>query len=643
MLKYPHTLERKLPLMMSGIFIVVFATILGAAYSSLTRSARTTAQTSLSRATQQLARIAERTIPNSVVRYRAAANDSSVRIALRAAGDSSKSRHAASQDSAVLQALARLRPPNDSLTIAIELWSANGKRVAFVGPDRFALGHESESHGTVGGPSFTGLESLVPIDSLQYGKLYPADGGMRLWSVLPVMNGTTVLGYVARQAGIGSSPATEAIIRELAGHTVYPYYKNTDGSGWTTLSGRMASPPAVERGFPPVITRPGIGEVVSADEQVTGTPLVVTMEVPMSEVLAEPRRIVRTLTFLSVVLIAVGVLASWMIARRITEPLGTITAAASTIARGDYATRVPRAGDAELVRLADSFNDMVQEIAESHDALAKQTDVAKTANRAKSDFLATMSHELRTPLNAIGGYVDLMDMGLRGPVNETQRRDLSRIRAAQQHVLGLISSMLDLSRIEAGRVSYDLQPVALDKFLEGLDVLVAPQAATKSFDLDYVAPDPMLGALADREKLRQILLNLLSNAIRHTPSGGRITLDASAIDIDRVAIRVSDTGPGIPESKHEAIFEPFVQLDRTLARPREGVGLGLSISRDLARGMGGELSVSNQPAGGACFTLTLLRADVTDPVARMAFTGEMPVGIPARELADATAPGEPRR
>jgi signal transduction histidine kinase len=391
------------------------------------------------------------------------------------------------------------------------------------------------------------------------------------------------------------------------------------------------------------ITRPGIGPIIFADEEIAGTPLAVALEVPMSEVLSEPRRILRTLAFLSVVLIGVGVFASWMIARRITEPLGNITAAATTIAGGNYSTRVPRNGDAELVRLADSFNEMVREIAESHDALAQQTDVAKAANRAKSDFLATMSHELRTPLNAIGGYVDLMDMGLRGPVNEAQRRDLNRIRAAQQHVLGLISSMLDLSRIEAGRVSYDLQPVALDSFLLGLDVLVAPQAATKSFTLDYIPPDPTLGALADREKLRQILLNLVSNAIRHTPSGGRITLDACEVDADHVAVRVSDTGPGIPESKREAIFEPFVQLDRTLSQPREGVGLGLSISRDLARGMGGELSVSNQPTGGACFTLTLLRASVSDPAARIAFTGEMPVGMPPHELADVGGPGELRR
>ena len=612
--------------MMSGIFLIVFATILGAAYSALTRSARQTAQTSLSRATQQMARLGERGIPATVARYRGVATDSNIRLALRAAGDSSTRLGPGPTRDSAARALDRLRPPNDSLSLALELWSASGQRIAFAGPDRFKLAHESESHAAIGLQSFDGVEAIAPVDSLQFGKIFPADGHMRIWTVLPVMNGNTVLGYVARQAGFGANPATEKTLRELAGHTVYSYYKNADGTGWTTLSGRMASPPAVDRSLPPVASRAGIGDILSAEEQISGTPLVITMEVPMSEVLSEPRRILRTLAFLSVVLIAVGVLASWMIARRVTEPLGNITAAAATIARGDYGTRVPRAGDAELVRLADSFNDMVQEIAESHAALATQKDVANSANRAKSDFLATMSHELRTPLNAIGGYVDLMDMGLRGPVNEVQRRDLTRIRAAQQHVLGLISSMLDLSRIEAGRVSYDLQPVALGSFLEGLDVLVAPQAATKSFDLDYMPADPTLGALADREKLRQILLNLLSNAIRHTPSGGRIALNASPIDADRVAIRVCDTGPGIPEAKHAAIFEPFVQLDRTLSRPREGVGLGLSISRDLARGMGGDLSVSNQATGGACFTLTLLRAEVSDAVASMPFTGEMPIG-----------------
>ena len=619
--------------MMSGIFLVVFATILAAAYSSLTRSARKTAQTSLSRATQQLARLGERGIPLTLARYRPVASDSNIRIALRAADDSSTSRVGPSRDSATLQALEKLRPPNESLGLSVELWSARGKRVAFTGPDRFKLARETERRIPVASPAFEGLETIAPIDSLQYGKIFAADGRMRIWTVLPVMEGKTVLGYLARETGFAANPATEKTIRELVGHTAYTYYRNSDGSNWTTLSGEAATPPAVERTFPPRATRAGIGEIISVDEQISGTPLVITMEVPISEVLSEPRRILRTLAFLSVVLIAVGVLASWMIARRVTAPLGTITTAAATIARGDYATRVPRAGDAELVRLADSFNEMVREIAESQDALAKQTDVANSANRAKSDFLATMSHELRTPLNAIGGYVDLMDMGLRGEVNEAQRRDLSRIRAAQQHVLGLISSMLDLSRIEAGRVSYDLQSVALDPFLEGLDVLVAPQAATKSFSLDYIPPDPTLGALADREKLRQILLNLLSNAIRHTPSGGRITLSASAVDAERVAINVCDTGPGIPEAKHEAIFEPFVQLDRSLAHPREGVGLGLSISRDLARGMAGELSVSNQPTGGACFTLTLKRTIVSETAARMAFTGEMPVGMPTRPFA----------
>src|SRR5436305_10040449 len=148
-----------------------------------------------------------------------------------------------------------------------------------------------------------------------------------------------------------------------------------------------------------------------------------------------------------------------MIARRITQPLGNITTAASTIARGDYGTRVPRDGDAELVRLADSFNDMVQEIAESHDALAKQTEVAKAANRAKSDFLATMSHELRTPLNAIGGYTDLLTMGLRGPLTEQQDEDLRRIQRNQAQLMNIINDILNFARLEAGAVELVIAPV----------------------------------------------------------------------------------------------------------------------------------------------------------------------------------------
>jgi signal transduction histidine kinase len=311
----------------------------------------------------------------------------------------------------------------------------------------------------------------------------------------------------------------------------------------------------------------------------------------------------------------VGAAASWLISRRVTRPLAALTGASEAIASGDYEARVRLEGHDEMVRLATAFNRMGAEVAETRQQLETQAQaagkaraLAESASRAKSDFLAVMSHELRTPLNAIAGYTELLLLGLRGPLTEAQRRDLERIRANEQHLLGLIGAVLDLSRIESGRVAYELETVVVDPFLRELDALVVPQAHAKSLALEYTGSRPDLRVVADREKLRQIMLNLISNAIRHTPAGGRVTLAAEANGDNSVTLSVRDTGEGIPSEARERIFEPFVQLDRSLTQSREGVGLGLAISRDLARGMGGDLTVESEPRMGSTFLLKLRRA-----------------------------------
>jgi signal transduction histidine kinase len=235
-----------------------------------------------------------------------------------------------------------------------------------------------------------------------------------------------------------------------------------------------------------------------------------------------------------------------------------------------------------------------------------------------------MSHELRTPLNAIGGYAELIDMGLRGPVSDEQRRDLMRIRASQQHLLGLIGGVLDLSRIESGRVTYDLASIAVDPFLAGLEALVLPQAIAKHQVLTYRPCAPRLTVFADREKLRQIMINLLSNAIRHAPAEASITVEAEDRGANLIALAVSDTGQGIPLDRHESIFEPFVQLDRSFNARSEGIGLGLAISRDLARGMGGDITVISAVGHGARFVVTL-PAGVYDNRTLTSGTTETPV------------------
>jgi PAS domain S-box-containing protein len=233
---------------------------------------------------------------------------------------------------------------------------------------------------------------------------------------------------------------------------------------------------------------------------------------------------------------------------------------------------------------------------------------AEAANRSKADFLAHMSHELRTPLNAIAGYSELMELGLHGPLTAEQVEDLRRIKKSQRHLLSLINDVLNFAKLEATHVRYEIKPVNVKAAVSALEALIAPQMTAKA--LTYVPGeiDEALFALGDEEKVQQILLNLLSNAVKFTGPGGRISIAATRVE-DWICIEVADTGVGIPIDKQKLIFEPFVQLERTLSSAHEGTGLGLAISRDLARGMRGELTVDSTLGRGSAFSLRLPAVD----------------------------------
>ena len=232
---------------------------------------------------------------------------------------------------------------------------------------------------------------------------------------------------------------------------------------------------------------------------------------------------------------------------------------------------------------------------------------AETANRAKAEFLAVMSHELRTPLNAIGGYAELIELGIRGPVTDEQREDLARIQASQRHLLGLINEVLNYARLETGSVRYDLAAVPVRDALVAAEGLMTPQARAKGVPLQVAETPPALLVRADDDRLRQIVVNLLSNAVKFTDRGGTVVVSCAA-DGALVRVHVRDTGIGIAPDKLQAVFEPFVQVRADLTRPHEGTGLGLAISRDLAWGMGGDLTAVSTPGVGSTFTLTLPRA-----------------------------------
>ncbi len=273
---------------------------------------------------------------------------------------------------------------------------------------------------------------------------------------------------------------------------------------------------------------------------------------------------------------------------------------------------------ARLVMLRDITH---RKRAEEHAAQLERERIARAeaeaASNAKSEFLATMSHELRTPLNAVIGYSELLDLDIAGPLNEDQRRHISRIRECGRHLLSLVNEVLDLAKIEAGRLTLQTGVGRLGTTTDAALSLVQGTADASGITLITRSPNtPALFFRGDEDRTRQILINLLNNALKFTPVGGTVTVEsgqqADAPPEARVAeeggwifVRVSDTGIGIPGDQIAHIFEPFTQVARGHTRPRDGSGLGLTISRRLARMMHGDLTVRSEQGSGSVFTLWL--------------------------------------
>jgi hypothetical protein len=228
-----------------------------------------------------------------------------------------------------------------------------------------------------------------------------------------------------------------------------------------------------------------------------------------------------------------------------------------------------------------------------------------------------MSHELRTPLNAVLGYSELLELGISGPLTDKMREQIGRIRMSGVHLLGLVNDILDLAKVEAGRLQVRSEPASAEGTVAAAIALIQPQAAARGLEL-AIKPTPQPEPIyrGDDERVRQILVNLLSNAVKFTPPGGTISLEIAQsrapgpdtrLQPSRsyVSFQVTDTGRGIPEEKQLSIFDPFVQAESGHSRSREGSGLGLTISRRLARLMGGDLTLKSRVGEGSTFTLWL--------------------------------------
>lgn len=593
------SLERKLPLLISVLLVALAGGLTAAGYHEVRQATELRGIDRLQRLTNQLAELAGTTTTARFAALRRVAADSAI-VAYFSSAEPDAGKRAAAL--AALNGLASA--PTDTPIVA-QLRSSSEAAPIETRPE---LANDDEP--------ISALIATVSQGQVAMGGLISRGDSMFYWVGAPVTGSGRVLGYVVQRRTIASNPRAERAIRDLNGtDSVSIFFASEGSSRWASLSGKPIAVPAVSEGSddaPNVIRYVrGGSEYIAVYAHVPNTPLRVIAETPRDILLERPHAYLARSAVAALLMVMVGIVGAWMLSRRITRPLVELTDAADAISTGNYTHRASVARRDETGRLADAFNTMAEQVQRSHDDLERQFAESRTlaarldeANRAKADFLATMSHELRTPLNAIGGYVDLIELGVRGPVTDDQRKDLERVRYNQRHLLALIGNILDFTRLDAQKLPFDIGVVRVDRVVRQVLTSMAPLFDEKELRRECLGCDVEISTRADAGRVEQILLNLLSNAVRFTPQGGDISVTVSAFD-DQVAVAVHDSGNGIPPEKLGAIFEPFVQVDSGLTRRVGGTGLGLTISRALARAMGGNLIAESDGATFARFTLTL--------------------------------------
>jgi two-component system sensor histidine kinase BarA len=305
--------------------------------------------------------------------------------------------------------------------------------------------------------------------------------------------------------------------------------------------------------------------------------------------------------------------------RLILQPVRVLQETAEKVSQGDLNIRSDISTGDEFEQLSETFNTMLANLKSSDDQLRSinqaldlklgqlaETNVALyESNRLKSEFLANVSHELRTPLNSILGFAELLRDSVPNSTDPKAARYLQNILTSGKNLLELINDLLDLAKIEAGRMDVRSEPLPLADLFEGLINLLKPLAEAKDLTIDSSVASDVPILQTDPAKLQQVLYNLLSNAIKFSPTAGQIDLTARTEDAEHVRIIVRDRGPGIEPEKHEVIFEKFRQIDGSVTREHSGTGLGLAISRELVALLGGTIGVDSVQGQGATFWVVL--------------------------------------
>jgi signal transduction histidine kinase len=592
------SLEHRLPV----LIFVLLACVVGGLSLAAYREVRATA---VVRATDRLERVG-RELQSSASNTTIARADS-----LRAVAADEMTARAVIRSVTPREVAARLAATHTSSDSTLLGWqlAALGAGPRYASPGGWAVADSVVLAATVDSVARTAADRRSPF--------YAVGGAMHSWLVVPIVADAKVVGTVAELRRVGDNRAGETAIVGLIDDGAGILLTSRGSTEWLSLRGRPVPAPFPLPSVPghAVRVKGPDGAAYAVQFAVPTTPWTLVLFQSEASVLRRPHEFLRRMLGASSVVLALAILGAWLLSRHVTRPLRDVTNAAVGLAEGDYARRVRVSGGGrEVASLSTTFNAMAAAIADAHVTLADRNEALLTANAAKAQFLAMMSHELRTPLNAIGGFTELLELGLRGPVTPEQVEDLGRIRRNKDLLLSIITDILEFARADAGALAVKSELVSVADLLADLTDLVGAQVQAKGVRF-VVAPVPADAVVrADRERAQQVLLNLLSNATKFTDAGGEIAIETTTGAGD-VRIAVRDTGSGIDPAQLEAIFEPFVQVDASLTRRAGGTGLGLAIARKLTAAMGGTLAVESAPGAGSTFTLVLPHADAPEPQA----------------------------
>ena len=592
------SLRYKLPLLITGLLVLILAAGMFFAYAEVRLAAVEAAQTRLELVSEELASVVAPGIARQLDTLQVMVREPALLAHLDGTAN-------AADSAAAREVLAKLRAANQP-----------NAPILLLRPNRtvaFAI-------------DASAVPTPLPVDRLTgdgFSPFFQLADSVGYWISAPIGDPGAPRGYIGNLRFIRDTGEENPVQSLLGGEAELLLGNASTGGPWVSLQGVVVEPPEAAPFDGPADYDDAAGEeYLVHTSAVASVPWQIVARAPARAVLARPMAFARRAILTVVLLALAGASGAWLLSSRITRPIGKLRAASEAIGAGNYERKVDVERSDEFGLLADAFNRMSERIRTAHAELRQQYETASAlaqelhrANRAKSEFLATMSHEVRTPINAILGYTDLLLLGVNGPVNETQLEQLERIRVSGRHLVSLVDQVLDLARIESGKLQMEPKEANAATSIETAVTVLQLEADAKRLHLSVECDEadaPLY--FGDPQRVDQILVNLLGNAIKFTEAGAAVvircdkreqTLEAQESPGKWACISVCDTGPGIDPEQRERIFDAFVQVDSGYTRRYGGAGLGLAISRQLARAMGGDVTVESVPGQGSSFTLWL--------------------------------------